>query len=1832
MSRTPNLLSIYQSLSSLDENDSLIPTNGYPVYWEGTNCSVALSTEQKKHITHYTLLVNPTDSNSEVVIRLEDIEIVDIYNEHSILFHVLFKSSTDRLQARCSIYRQGDVDEDANQGNVSYSDISEYAVARSGNFTSPETAGRSTDTVSLKLKISGHNGRPIYITYPCLINVYGWSANNFVQNARTQYLPHFYWDIDQQQDPEYPFYKLLDVLTSSADQALVKYRDIFQYSLGELPVSADGLEDWANSSLVNPLHVSEENLPWLSQFSGNKLRNQLTSAPVDIELFKYWQTASRIIGMKSGSSESLIATASLGLCGRVSSIDSSINGRIVAAQRPIRSGITIDNVSRSIWQFDYDGSYDHAVDDNQGSGFNNDINVVRVQPDGKIICGGIFNSVNGTSRIRIARLNLDGTLDTSLDTSLTYSGIRNVSAIASGTPTAGSVRYTTSQQHGFSVGDSVNIAGLAPSGYNGTYTITSIPSTTTFAVANATTTSPTDSSGTATKVTTFGINDIRLSGTDIITAGSFAGSGINYVRKHTSTGADVSAFNSNISTNINNIVNCLYVQDDGKVIIGGTFTTPSPYISRLNADGTVDATFSTNVANVLNGSVHGVGVQSDGKIVAVGEFTKPTRYVCRLTSTGEEDHDFSVNFGNTIEPVDYATTSAVTRLIGKRANLCTNPSFENNTTGWGGAGATIARTAGTITGGVGSWSLVSTATITTGNGAYFGYFAVIPGNTITASVSCLRLSGTRTYSARIEFNKGATFLSAATGTTQACATSTRLTVTGTVPATATVAYVTVYSNTGGAVGDQHQIDALLIEYAPTGGEYFDGSTLSSWAGTPHGSISKLPGIIRTNLIDNPSFETNTTGWNTANLTLARITTDFYVGSASLEITSASATDTTARAGQTTNWPVTAGLPYAGSVWLKNTAGNNRDHLISFRWVNSGGGIVSETLGTATTLNVGGAWQRFTLTDTAPATAVSADLLIYPQNTNPSLSNVTLADACIVEQSSTVGEYFDGSTSTVASWTGTANNSTSTLSGRANLCTNPSFETDTTGWSSGASTTLARITSDSYVGGASLQITASSAVDTTARIRPSPEYSVTAGLTYSASAYVKATAGNNRNIQIALSFHDSVGATLLLAGGTITPFTVGGAWTRLEVTATAPTNTVGVRIFIYHQLTNPSLTNVALVDAILLEQSATVGDYFDGSTSPYMWSDYANASISVTAPNDDDTNRSNICPNPSFETNATSWTSAQTGGVTRSTSFYNSAVGGLASGLVTMSSTTDSNVFSLAAGTVAFPLRGDYTVSAYIYIPTGSTLAGRTVEISFEGGTLTNTGGTSVPATLVANSWVRCSYYGRNFSTGAGTSPAIVFRLSGTLSTASGQTIYIDNCLIERTSLVNTYIDGSSSGYSWSGTTNNSTSIFKIDGSALTDGDRVLVKNQELTNTITNVEPGQPLAGKVQFTTGSAHGFSTGDYVTIANIVPGQYNQRYVITAVPTTTTFIVDQLSSTTPTVISGSVTGRSEQNGVYDWKAYQSRYVRSSDIDSDSEILDLPKIYVLGGTSNAGSFWELNPDNTNFTLGEIGITPSASSYSIDEAINAVAIDGDDKIIIGGAFTTPSNRLARLLDDGNLDTRFNNNIQNFYFGTASSNEVTSLFTDNSNDVYVGGEFYPEVKKINSDGTLNTPVSTQIIKTITDLRSVAILPIYKDDPWRMHIMTLARETADTDAAASITAAARNTPSSGSVRYTTSSAHNFIAGDTVTVRNLSPSTYNGTFTITAKTATTFDVSNASPAGSTTDANGTASRTSNYVSELIELCKPMGYSISHSSENVFEFTLNSVALGKLSKASLG
>ena len=73
---------------------------------------------------------------------------------------------------------------------------------------------------------------------------------------------------------------------------------------------------------------------------------------------------------------------------------------------------------------------------------------------------------------------------------------RTVTAVALGTPSVGYVTYTTSVDHGFTIGEYVSLTGLT-SVYNGLYQIIEVSSATTFTVVNANTTPAADQSGSA---------------------------------------------------------------------------------------------------------------------------------------------------------------------------------------------------------------------------------------------------------------------------------------------------------------------------------------------------------------------------------------------------------------------------------------------------------------------------------------------------------------------------------------------------------------------------------------------------------------------------------------------------------------------------------------------------------------------------------------------------------------------------------------------------------------------------------------------------------------------------------------------------------------------------------------------------------------------------------------------------------------------------------------------------------------------------------------------------------------------------------------------------------------------------------------------------------------------------------------------------------------------------------------------------------------------------------------------------------------------------------------
>ena len=66
-----------------------------------------------------------------------------------------------------------------------------------------------------------------------------------------------------------------------------------------------------------------------------------------------------------------------------------------------------------------------------------------------------------------------------------YMAVGGATTAASGDGTTATI--TTTSAHGLAVGDMVQVAGITPTGYNGTFRVTAVPTTTTFSYANATT-------------------------------------------------------------------------------------------------------------------------------------------------------------------------------------------------------------------------------------------------------------------------------------------------------------------------------------------------------------------------------------------------------------------------------------------------------------------------------------------------------------------------------------------------------------------------------------------------------------------------------------------------------------------------------------------------------------------------------------------------------------------------------------------------------------------------------------------------------------------------------------------------------------------------------------------------------------------------------------------------------------------------------------------------------------------------------------------------------------------------------------------------------------------------------------------------------------------------------------------------------------------------------------------------------------------------------------------------------------------------------------------------
>lgn len=106
-------------------------------------------------------------------------------------------------------------------------------------------------------------------------------------------------------------------------------------------------------------------------------------------------------------------------------------------------------------------------------------------------------------------------------------------------------------------------------------------------------------------------------------------------------------------------VDCAVVQEDGKIIVGGQFTSigglSRQKIARLNPDGTADAAFSADLSSAAPAMVRALAIQKDGKILVGGRFDQigsvTKSGIARLNVDGSVDTSFGISINQVVETI-----------------------------------------------------------------------------------------------------------------------------------------------------------------------------------------------------------------------------------------------------------------------------------------------------------------------------------------------------------------------------------------------------------------------------------------------------------------------------------------------------------------------------------------------------------------------------------------------------------------------------------------------------------------------------------------------------------------------------------------------------------------------------------------------------------------------------------------------------------------------------------------------------------------------------------------------------------------------------------------------------------------------------------------------------------------------------------------------------------------------------------------------------------------------------------------------------------------------------
>ncbi|WP_264563938.1 T9SS type A sorting domain-containing protein [Flavobacterium sp. N3904] len=149
---------------------------------------------------------------------------------------------------------------------------------------------------------------------------------------------------------------------------------------------------------------------------------------------------------------------------------------------------------------------------------------------------------------------------------------------------------------------------------------------------------------------------------------SYNGTPRNHIARLNPDGSLDESFNPNLNIDVDTSITTSLIQNDGKIIIGGyyyEFGSAMTYIIRLNTNGSIDNSFSSGVPP--KGLIHTTSIQNDGKIVVGGVFynTAETNrtVIVRLNSNGSLDSNFPIQIGNQGEVVSTTSVQSDGKII-----------------------------------------------------------------------------------------------------------------------------------------------------------------------------------------------------------------------------------------------------------------------------------------------------------------------------------------------------------------------------------------------------------------------------------------------------------------------------------------------------------------------------------------------------------------------------------------------------------------------------------------------------------------------------------------------------------------------------------------------------------------------------------------------------------------------------------------------------------------------------------------------------------------------------------------------------------------------------------------------------------------------------------------------------------------------------------------------------------------------------------------------------------------------------------------------------------------